>query len=125
MLLTHAVDIEISVTDITESSVQISVNCTELLPSNLRDFAIKVTANSSQNVSFPCLADLHFINLTPSVTYNITVVWLDLSLPTECVVEEFTILSGKGQNQQLLLCIRFYSSSSSSTLNQTKVLNES
>ena len=94
MNVAHAVDIDISVTDITESSVQISVNCTELLPSNLRNFGIKLTTNSSQNVSFPCLADLHFTNLTPNVTYNITVVWLDLSLPTACVIEEFTTLSG-------------------------------
>ena len=75
------------------------MNCTELLPSKFKDFAIKVTdskSTSSQNVSFPCLADLHFTNLIPNTTFNITVIWFDLTLPTECNIEEFTTLPGKG-----------------------------
>ena len=99
VIFLYAVDIELSVSDITDSSVQISVNCTELIPSKFKDFAIKVTddkSTSSLNVSYPCLTDLHFTNLTPNTTFNITLEWLDLTQSAECTIEEFTTLYGKG-----------------------------
>ena len=126
------VDIELSVSEITDSSVQISVNCTELLPSKFKNFAIKVTDDKSrfsQNVSYPCLAYLHFTNLMPNTIFNITVVWLDLTQPAECNVEEFTIFLGEVRIPWIHLSPSGYPYQIYHTPpphpSQTKILNES
>ena len=91
---------EISITKITESSAQFRITCSDTPPSNVKGFAINLipldnSKSYSKNISLSCPKMINFTELTPNTTFKVAVVWyLEIALPSECILEEFTTLSG-------------------------------
>ena len=101
-----AVTVEVKALQISDSLIELRVNCTEQLPTEIDSLTVTLTSygsekstSYSQNISLPCPKTMRFSELTPDTTFSVKLVWYEHVLPAaiiECALDNnYTTSAGK------------------------------